>query len=54
MIAKIEGGGAQAYSSPWDKKLGGGAIAPLPPPPPGSRAPTHSEDLWLDHTHTTR
>ena len=30
------GGGAQAYSSPSDKKLGG---EQLPPLPPGSRAP---------------
>ena len=27
------GGGAQVYSSPSDKKLGGGQLPPLPPPP---------------------
>ena len=28
------GGGAQAYSSPSDKKLGGGQLPPLPTPAP--------------------
>ena len=40
-------GGAQAYPSPWDKKLGG-QLPPLtpPPPPPGSRAPAKSFTLF--------
>ena len=48
LICLVIATGAQAYSSPSDKKLGGGQLPPLPPPAP---APLCLYVAWLDARH---